>query len=166
MRCCACWIHSAANCLAVLICQIIWSQWWSTEFGCIIGGSNAISGSFTGLRPQVRKKGVLSESWRCKHVWLMEGMNPNLSGLKPHTWHHYEWSPTIRMYRFPTFVTGTRPIQSAARTSHGPETAIGRTGGFEWWTSLFLWAQETQDLIQCCKSANMLFQKYVDLRRL
>ena len=43
-------------------------------------------------------------------------------------------------------------------------TAMGRKGGFEWWTSLFFRAQETQDLIQRCKSANMLFQKYVDLK--
>ena len=74
-------------------------------------------------------------------------------------------SRRIRMYRFPKFMTGRGPIQSAAITSHGPETAMGRKGGFEWWTSHFFWAQETQDLIHCCKSANMLFQKYVDLRR-
>ena len=73
-------------------------------------------------------------------------------------------SPTIRMYRFPKFVTGRGPIQSAAITSHDPEMVIGRKGGLEWWISLFLWARETQDLIQRCKSANM-FQKYVDFRR-
>ena len=56
-------------------------------------------------------------------------------------------------------------MQSAAIISHGPEMAIGRRGGFEWWTSYFFWAQETQDLIQRFKGANMLFQKYVDLRR-
>ena len=38
-------------------------------------------------------------------------------------------SPTIRMYRFPKFVTGRGPIQSAAITFHGPEAAIGRRGG-------------------------------------
>ena len=74
-------------------------------------------------------------------------------------------SPIIRMYRFPKLVAGRGPIQSAAITSHGPETAMGSKGCFEWWTSLFFWAQETQDLFHRCKSANILFQKFVDLRR-
>ena len=38
--------------------------------------------------------------------------------------------PTI-MYQFPKFVTGREPIQSLVITSHGPEMAIGRRGGFE-----------------------------------
>ena len=73
-------------------------------------------------------------------------------------------SPIIRMYQFPKFVAGRRPIQSAAITSHGPETAMGSKGGFEWWTFLFFRAQETQNLIHRWRSAKILFQKYVDLR--
>ena len=73
-------------------------------------------------------------------------------------------SPIIKIYRFPKLVAGRGPIQSAAITSHGPEAAMGSKGGFDWWTSLFFWTRETQDLIHRCKSANMLFQKYVDLR--
>ena len=38
----------------------------------------------------------------------------------------------IRMYRFPKFVAETEPIQSAAITSHGPETAMGSKSGLEW----------------------------------
>ena len=41
-------------------------------------------------------------------------------------------SPILRMYQFPKFVTGRGPIQSAAITSHRPETAIESKGGFEW----------------------------------
>ena len=41
-------------------------------------------------------------------------------------------SPIIRIYRFPKFVAGRGPIQSAAITSHRPETAMGKKGGFEW----------------------------------
>ena len=41
-------------------------------------------------------------------------------------------SPILRMYRFPKFVAARGPIQSAAITSHGPETAMGSKGGFEW----------------------------------
>ena len=63
--------------------------------------------------------------------------------------------PIIRTYRFPKFVTGRGHIQSVAITSHRPETAMGSKGGFEWWTSLLFWVQETQDLIQ----------KYMDFRR-
>ena len=71
----------------------------------------------------------------------------------------------IRMYRFPKFVAEREPIQSAAITSHGPETAMGSKSGLEWWTSLFFWAQEMQDSIHRWRSANILFQKYMDLRR-
>ena len=63
--------------------------------------------------------------------------------------------PIIRTYRFPKFVAGRGHIQSVAITSHRPETAMGSKGGFEWWTSLLFWVQETQDLIQ----------KYMDFRR-
>lgn len=38
--------------------------------------------------------------------------------------------PTI-MYQFPKFVAGRDPIQSLVITSHRPEMAIGRRGGFE-----------------------------------
>ena len=41
-------------------------------------------------------------------------------------------SPIIRIYRFPKFVAGREPIQSAAITSHRPETAMGNKDGFEW----------------------------------
>ena len=41
-------------------------------------------------------------------------------------------SPILRMYQFPKFVAGRGPIQSAAITSHGPETAMGSKVGFEW----------------------------------
>ena len=40
-------------------------------------------------------------------------------------------SPIMRIYRFPKFVAGRGPIQSATITSHGPETAMGNKGGFE-----------------------------------
>ena len=40
--------------------------------------------------------------------------------------------PIIRIYRFPKFAAARGPIQSAAITSHGPETAMGSKGGFEW----------------------------------
>ena len=73
-------------------------------------------------------------------------------------------SPIIRMYRFAKLVAGRGPIQSVAITSYGPETTPGSKGSFEWCTSFSFWAQEMQDLIHRCKSANMLFQKYVDLR--
>ena len=63
--------------------------------------------------------------------------------------------PIIRTYRFPKFVAGRGHIQSVAITSHRPETTMGSKGGFEWWTSLLFWVQETQDLIQ----------KYMDFRR-
>ena len=75
-------------------------------------------------------------------------------------------SPIIRIYRFPKFAAGRGPVQSAAITSHGPETTMGSKGGFEWWTSFFFWEQVTQDLIPHWRSANILFQKYVDLRSL
>ena len=73
--------------------------------------------------------------------------------------------PIIRTYRFPKFVAGRGHIQSVAITSHRPETAMGSKGGFEWWTSLLFWVQETQDLIHRWRSANILFQKYMDFRR-
>ena len=73
-------------------------------------------------------------------------------------------SLTMRMHRLPKFVTERGPIQSMAITPHSAEMAIGRRSGLEWWTSFFFWVQETQDLIRQCKSANMFFQKYVDLR--
>ena len=41
-------------------------------------------------------------------------------------------SPIMRIYRFRKFVAGRGPIESAAITSHGPETAMGSKGGFEW----------------------------------
>ena len=41
-------------------------------------------------------------------------------------------SPIIRIYRFPKFVAARGPIQSAAITSHGPETTMGSKSGFEW----------------------------------
>ena len=74
-------------------------------------------------------------------------------------------SPIMRIYRFRKFVAGRGPIQSAAITSHGPERAMGSKGGFKWWTSRLFWAQETQDLTHRRRSANILFQKYVDLSR-
>ena len=76
-----------------------------------------------------------------------------------------ERSPIIRMYQLSKLVTERGPIQFAVITSHRPENAMGKRDGFEWWTWLSFWAQKTQDLIQHCKSANMLFQKYADLRR-
>ena len=68
-------------------------------------------------------------------------------------------------YQLSKLVTERGPIQFAVVTSHRPENAMGKRDGFEWWTWLSFWAQKTQDLIQHCKSANMLFQKYADLRR-
>ena len=72
--------------------------------------------------------------------------------------------PIIRTYRYPKFVAGTGHILSVAITSHRPETAMGSKGGFEWWTFLLFWVQETQDLIHRWRSPNVLFQKYMDLR--
>ena len=69
------------------------------------------------------------------------------------------------MYRFSKSVAWRGPMQSATITFHRVETTMGSKGGFEWWTSLFFWAQETQDLIHRCRFTNILFQKYVDLRR-
>ena len=40
--------------------------------------------------------------------------------------------PIIRMYQFPKFVVGRGLIQSAAITSHRPETTMGSKSGFEW----------------------------------
>ena len=97
-----------------------------------------------------------------KNTWVM--IAGSIEGKAAVSIYYVNRSPTIRIYLSPKFVTGREHMQSASITSHGPETATGRRGDFEWWTSLFFWAQETQDLIQCCKSANMLFQKYVDLR--
>ena len=102
-----------------------------------------------------------------KNTWVMIAVS--IEGRAAVLIYFVKRWPTKRMYRFPKFVTicpcGRGSIQSAAITCHGPDTGMGRRDGFEWWTSLFFWAQETQDLIQYCKSANMLFQNYVDLRR-
>ena len=97
-----------------------------------------------------------------KNTWVMIAVS--IEGKAAVSIYFVKRSPTIRIYRFPKFMTGRGPIQSAASTFHSPETAIGRRDGLEWWTSLFFWAQETQDLTQRCKSAKM-FQKYVDLGR-
>ena len=99
-----------------------------------------------------------------KNTWVMIAVS--IEGNAAVSIYFLNRSPTIGMYRFPKFMTGRGHIRSAEITFHGPETAISRRGGFEWWTSLFFWTQKRQDLIQRCKSANMLFQKYVDLRRL
>ena len=40
-------------------------------------------------------------------------------------------SSMIRMCQFPKSVAGRGPMQSAAITSHGPETRMGSKGSFE-----------------------------------
>ena len=97
-----------------------------------------------------------------KNTWVM--MAISIEDKAAVSIYFVKRSPTIRMYWFPKFVTGRGPIQSAVIISHEPGMPMGRRGVFEWWTSLFFWAQETQDLIQCCKFGNILFQKYVDPR--
>ena len=52
-----------------------------------IGGSNAISGSFTGLGHKLGKREGHRLSligWCCKHIWLMGGIYPNLYDKQRH----------------------------------------------------------------------------------
>ena len=98
-----------------------------------------------------------------KNTWVI--MAVSIKGKAAVSMCFVKRSPIIRMCRFSQSVAWRGPIQSATITSHRLETTMGTKGGFEWWTSLFFWAQETQDLIHCCRFTNILFQKYVDLRR-